>query len=317
MCPSRFCPAWLRARARRVLSSWFCGAHDRRAARAATHVGWQALCQKSLMLRDRVGFVRAAKRGATVPCDFEVSSVLCVRSCVSVGGKCHSPSLVPTETQGDTVHTGHTWAGRRWAGTPPPPPRPPDYFCPRRGIDPASGHPRAQKPPSGRGPVPHRVVRGRWAPPGGTGSEGREVNANPPPPPSDQNSGLVDLHSRRGKGRAANGDRPVGADENNKPKATRQPPPPPDCTTNPHPPYDRTATTQHSTPPITMHRWGSDPARGHPGAQKPPLRAGPPTAGMGCPLGCTWPTARAVALLCVDPTQSSETGNLPRERKGE
>ena len=35
---------------------------------------------------------------------------------------------------------------------------------------------------------------------------------------------------------------------------------------------------------------------------------GSPTAGMGCPLGCTWPTARAVGLQCVDATQSSETG---------
>ena len=28
---------------------------------------------------------------------------------------------------------------------------------------------------------------------------------------ADQNSGLVDLYSRKGKGRAANGDRPIGA----------------------------------------------------------------------------------------------------------
>ena len=48
------------------------------------------------------------------------------------------------------------------------------------------------------------------------------------------------------------------------------------------------------------------------------------TAGIGCPLGRTWPTARAVAPLLVDPTQGSETGkvrglcwhNPPRERKG-
>ena len=36
----------------------------------------------------------------------------------------------------------------------------------------------------------------------------------------------------------------------------------------------------------------------------------PPTAGMECPLGRTWPMARAVALLCVDPTQSNETGTV-------
>ena len=42
------------------------------------------------------------------------------------------------------------------------------------------------------------------------------------------------------------------------------------------------------------------------------------------PFGRTWPTAMVVALLCVDPPQSHETGtvrglrwhNLPRERKG-
>ena len=37
---------------------------------------------------------------------------------------------------------------------------------------------------------------------------------NPPPwrtETSDQNSGLLDLHSRKGKGRAANGDRSIGA----------------------------------------------------------------------------------------------------------
>ena len=78
---------------------------------------------------------------------------------------------------------------------------------------------------------------------GGKGSKGRAANGDrpvgaagcrrdhhtkgvmpKPPPPclnppatdgemetADQNSGLVDLHSRKGKGRAANGDLPVGA----------------------------------------------------------------------------------------------------------
>ena len=48
---------------------------------------------------------------------------------------------------------------------------------------------------------------------------------------------------------------------------------------------------------------------------------GSPGASEGWPLERTWPTARAVALLCADLTQSSETGtvqrlprhNLPRE----
>ena len=67
------------------------------------------------------------------------------------------------------------------------------------------------------------------------------------------------------------------------------------------------------------------PASGHPGSQQPPSGRGPPPAVRGCPLGRTWPTARAVALLRVDPTRGSETGtlqglrwhNLPREGKGE
>ena len=48
------------------------------------------------------------------------------------------------------------------------------------------------------------------------------------------------------------------------------------------------------------------------------------TAGLGWPLGRTWPTAKAVAFLCVESTQRSETGqvrglrwhNRPREWKG-
>ena len=50
----------------------------------------------------------------------------------------------------------------------------------------------------------------------------------------------------------------------------------------------------------------------------------PLTAGVGGPLGRTWPTANAVAFLRVDSTRSSETGkvrglrwhNRPKERKG-
>ena len=62
------------------------------------------------------------------------------------------------------------------------------------------------------------------------------------------------------------------------------------------------------------------------GRQPPPaVGEGSRTAGMGCPLGRPGQTARAVHLLRVDPTQSSETGtvrglrwhSLPREKKGE
>ena len=66
---------------------------------------------------------------------------------------------------------------------------------------------------------------------------------------------------------------------------------------------------------------GLEKGRTRPGAQSHP----PPPLPGGCPLGCTWPTARAVGLLRVDATQSSETGavwglrwhNPPRERNEE
>ena len=48
---------------------------------------------------------------------------------------------------------------------------------------------------------------------------------------ADQNSGLVDLHLRKGKGRAANGNRPVGAScrrEHNTMASCLPPPPPPE-----------------------------------------------------------------------------------------
>ena len=61
-------------------------------------------------------------------------------------------------------------------------------------------------------------------------------------------------------------------------------------------------------------------------SQGPPAAVGERylTAGLGWPLGRTWPTAKACALLCVDSTQRSETGqvrglrwhNRPREREG-
>ena len=61
-------------------------------------------------------------------------------------------------------------------------------------------------------------------------------------------------------------------------------------------------------------------------SQGPPAAVGERylTAGLGWPLGRTWPTAKAFAFLCVDPTQRSETGqvrglrwhNRPREWEG-
>ena len=61
-------------------------------------------------------------------------------------------------------------------------------------------------------------------------------------------------------------------------------------------------------------------------SQGPPAAVGERylTAGLGWPLGRTWPTAKAFAFLCVDLTQRSETGqvrglrwhNRPREWEG-
>ena len=61
-------------------------------------------------------------------------------------------------------------------------------------------------------------------------------------------------------------------------------------------------------------------------SQGPPAAVGERylTAGLGWPLGCTWPTAKAFAFLYVDSTRRSETGqvwglrwhNRPREWKG-
>ena len=61
-------------------------------------------------------------------------------------------------------------------------------------------------------------------------------------------------------------------------------------------------------------------------SQGPPATVGERylTAGLGWPLGRTWPTAKAFAFLCVDSTQRSEIGqvrglcwhNRPREWEG-
>ena len=61
-------------------------------------------------------------------------------------------------------------------------------------------------------------------------------------------------------------------------------------------------------------------------SQGPPAAVGERylTAGLGWPLGRSWPKAKAFAFLCVDSTQRSETGqvrglrwhNRPREREG-
>ena len=71
------------------------------------------------------------------------------------------------------------------------------------------------------------------------------------------------------------------------------------------------------SPPPPPRKWPS---------QGPPAAVGERylTAGLGWPLGRTWPTAKAFAFLCVDSTQRSETGqvrglrwhNRPREREG-
>ena len=74
---------------------------------------------------------------------------------------------------------------------------------------------------------------------------------------------------------------------------------------------------------VMCPRRGNDPASGYPRAHQPPLGRYL-TAGLGWPLGRTWPTAKAFAFLCVDSTQRSETGqvrglrwhNRPREREG-
>ena len=63
------------------------------------------------------------------------------------------------------------------------------------------------------------------------------------------------------------------------------------------------------------------PASGHPGAQKRPLERGPPPLVLGRLPGRMWLMARAVALLRVDPTQSSGTGTVrvaqpPEGREG-
>ena len=69
-------------------------------------------------------------------------------------------------------------------------------------------------------------------------------------------------------------------------------------------------------------RWGRDRASGYYG---PTAAAGEgSSSGMGCLFGRISQMSRAVALLCVDLTQSSEAGtvrelcwhDLPRERKG-
>ena len=61
---------------------------------------------------------------------------------------------------------------------------------------------------------------------------------------------------------------------------------------------------------VMCPRRGSDPTSGTSWGAKVAVGDGSPTAGMGCPLGRTWPTARAVAVFCVDPTPSSEMGTV-------
>ena len=118
-------------------------------------------------------------------------------------------------------------------------------MCPRRGIDPASGHPRAQKPPLGRGPSPpvwdgrldatgqrrgklpssawtqHRAVKqgksggsvgttdqgkGKGSREGKTGQGGGGRTRG-----GERPGGTTAYGGKGSKGRAANGDRPIGA----------------------------------------------------------------------------------------------------------
>ena len=75
----------------------------------------------------------------------------------------HPPRVAPMPCEGvntQYTHHGHKWGvgghmrrspqGGLSAGTD----RRKVVMCPRRGSDPASGHPRAQKPPLGRDPPP-------------------------------------------------------------------------------------------------------------------------------------------------------------------
>ena len=122
-------------------------------------------------------------------------------------------------------------------------------MCPRRGKDPASGHPRAHQPPLGRGtslpawdgcldaPGQRRrhLPSSVWTP-------HREVKQGKSVGTTDQGNGKgrsgerpMDTTAYGGKGskgRAANGDRPAGAASCRREQYTMascQPPPPPGC----------------------------------------------------------------------------------------
>ena len=86
------------------------------------------------------------------------------------------------------------------------------------------------------------------------------------------------------KGRAANGDRPVGAASCRREQHTMTSwqIPLPNCG-EVTPQADILVTPQADI-------------------LGPAVEEGSPTTGMGCSLGRTWPTARLVALLCLDPT---------------
>ena len=187
-------------------------------------------------------------------------------------------------------------------------------MCPRRGNDPASGHPRAHQPPLGRGTSPpawdgrldapgqrrrhlpssawtrrREVKQGKSGGSVGTTDQGKGKGRSMVSPMGttaygwkgegkatgrgegrlgqggrgrskggEKLMGTTAYGGKGSKGRAANGDRPVGA------ASCRQ---------------------EH-------HTMAS--------CQNPPS--------PGWPLGRTWPTAKAFAFLCVDSTQRSEKG---------
>ena len=67
--------------------------------------------------------------------------------------------------------------------------------------------------------------------------------------------------------------------------------------------YHGDLKVETAPPPLRARKWPS---------QGPPAAVGERylTAGLGWPLGRTWPTAKAFAFLCVDSTQRSETGQV-------
>ena len=120
-------------------------------------------------------------------------------------------------------------------------------MCPRWGKDPASGHPRAHQPPLGRGTSPpawdgrldaHRQRRGPLPSSVWTrrkevkqgksgGSVGATDQGNGKERSGERPMGTTAYGGKGSKGRAANGDRPIGAAGCRRVQYTMPPPPPP------------------------------------------------------------------------------------------